>query len=527
MRRIFWRHRWLLIALLLIPVAAVAPLRLTQPETYAATASIQAQAAAPDADTQVTAIMSRVTAVATSPTVVQGAIKVAGVNRNALDVARHEIAVASLSSSAIVIVTVTDPSRSVAIRLSRSLATAVVNVLNGLGTQSSLQLASLRQQRVKLDASRAKLLTKLAAAQAGKQLATSAGVQALIAEFNAVETQISANVSSVQQVLSVSTVNEGAEVLSPAVYATSVSRHVAVYCALAGLLGLVIGLLIATIHELARPTIAEPGAGARELSLVLLGGAQLTKEEPTGLDEDLTTRLELAADRLGARTLVLTGPVPSAQLTRLAAHLDRNLPAITSPANGDSSLHVGNQRPGITPLSAHVLPAELRSGAAGEKSPTGSFGSMGPHALGAGPALPSLTVAALPDITLRARPSIPALVLVLPRFAPRAALDQAVDLGVATGWPILGVIGLRRRRRRRRGRAAARKPSLAAAGPWPSAAAAAAAAAAARPKPAAVAMPKPAAVPKPGPPADEPELPASTDEKATAHEKADHQGAAS
>jgi capsular polysaccharide biosynthesis protein len=515
MRRVFWRHRWLLIALLLIPVAAVAPLRLTQPETYAATASIQAQAAAPDADTQVTAIMSRVTAVATSPTVVQGAIKTAGVNRNALDVARHEIAVTSLSSSAIVIVTVTDPSRPVAIRLARSLANAVVNVLNRLGTQSSLQLASLAQQRVQLNTSRARLLAKLAAAQAGKQLATSAGVQALIAELNAVETQISANVSSVQQVLSVSTVNEGAGVISPADYAISVSRHVAVYCALAGLLGLVVGLLIATIHELARPTIAEPGAGARELSLVLLGDAQLTKEEPTGLDEDLTTRLELAADRLGARTLVLTGPVPSAQLTKLAAHLNRNLPAITSPANGDSSLHAGNQRPGITPLSAHLLPStELRSGAASEKSPTGSFGSIGPHALGAGPALPSLTVAALPDITLRARPSIPALVLVLPRFAPRAALDQVVDLGVATGWPILGVIGLRRRRRGS-GRSAAPMPSLAAAGPWPSAAAAAAAA---KPK-------APAARPKP--PATETKPPATADEQATAHDEADHQGAAS
>jgi capsular polysaccharide biosynthesis protein len=526
MRRVFWRHRWLLIALLLIPVAAVAPLRLTQPETYAATASIQAQAAAPDADTQVTAIMSRVTAVATSPTVVQVAIKKAGVNRNALDVARHEVAVTSLSSSAIVTVTVTDPSRPVAIRLSRSLANAVVNVLNGLGTQSSLQLASLARQRLQLDTSRARLLAKLASAQASKQLATSAGVQALIAELNAVETQISANVSSVQQVLSVSTINEGAGVISSPDFATSVSRHVAVYCALAGLLGLVVGLLIATIHELSRPTIAEPGAGARELGLVLLGDAQLTKEEPTGLDEDLTTRLELAADRLGARTLVLTGPVPSAQLTRLAAHLNRNLPAIAAAANGDSSGHTGNQRPGITPLSAHVAPTELRSGAAGEKSPAGSFGSMGPHALGAGPALPSLTVAALPDITLRARPSIPALVLVLPRFAPRAALDQAVDLGVATGWPILGVIGLRRRRR---GRAAAPTPSLAAAGPWSSAAAAA------KPKPAAVAKPKPAAVAKPkppaaaqqGPPADEPKPPATTDEKATAYEKADQQGAAS
>jgi hypothetical protein len=52
-------------------------------------------------------------------------------------------------------------------------------------------------------------------------------------------------------------------------------------------------------------------------------------------------------------------------------------------------------------------------------------------------------------MTLRARPEDPALVLVLPKFAPRAALDQAVDLGVTTGWPLLGVIGLRQSHKRR------------------------------------------------------------------------------
>ena len=496
MRRIFWRHRWLLIAFLLIPPALMAPFLLAKPVTYAANASIQAQAAAPDADTQVAAILSRVTAVATSPTIVQNAIKAAGLNLNALDVSRHEIAVNSLGSSAVVTLTVTDPSQQVAIRLGRSLASAVVGVLNGLGTQSSQQLAALARQRSQLDADRTKLLNKLAAAQASRELANSAGVQALIAELNAVETQLSANVTSVQQVLSVSTVNQGAGVISTPDYATSVSRHVAVYAALAGLLGLVVALLIATIHELARPTIAEPAAGARELGLVLLGSARLPNEGLTDLDDDLATRLDLAADRLGARTLVLTGPVPPAQLTRLAARLDGNLHAIASPANGSGPAHPGSQLTEVKPLSAHIPPgAGHRPGAAGEaKSPAGSFGTTGPHALGTGAARPGLTVAALPDITLRARPRVPALVLVLPRFAPRAALDQAVDLGVATGWPILGVIGLRHRRKR--GGVAQPKPP------------------AAQPKP-------PAAVAQPKPPA------AAAAGKATAHEKADHQGAAS
>ena len=44
--------------------------------------------------------------------------------------------------------------------------------------------------------------------------------------------------------------------------------------ALAGLLGLVVGLLFATLREVMRPTVAQPAAGARELGAVLLGNSE-------------------------------------------------------------------------------------------------------------------------------------------------------------------------------------------------------------------------------------------------------------
>jgi hypothetical protein len=449
-RRIFWRHRWLLVALVLIPVALVAPLRLMQPVTYAATANVQAQAAAPDADTQVLAILSRVTAVATSPQLVQQAITAAKVDRNAVFVARHDVTATSLSSSAVVAITVTDPSRSVAISLSRTLANAVVKVLDGLGTQSSSQLATLTRQRGQLNASRHTLVKQLAQAQALHQPSTDAGVEALLAELNATEAQLTANLSAAQQILSSSSANQGASVISGPAYATSRSRHVAVDAVLVGLLGLVIGLLIATIRELARPTLAEPAAGARELSLVLLGAAQLRHEDLVALDDDLPARLDLAAHRLGASTLVLTGPVPPAALKALAAHLDAKLPAMAE-APRDSNHALGARRvSGITALADHVSPTSGDSR---------SIGSIGPHAFGASSRRDALSVTALPEITLQSRPEDPALVLVLPRFAPRASLDQAVDLGLTTGWPILGVVGLEQRRgRRRRGKAPAAAP---------------------------------------------------------------------
>jgi hypothetical protein len=450
-RRIFWRHRWLLLVCLIAPVLVVIPLRLTQPVTYAATANIQAQGTPPQVDTEVSAILSRVSAIATSPSIVQHAINVAGVNRNAVYVARHEVSTVTLSSSAIVALTVTDPNPTVAVRLTRTLSDAVVGGLDGLGIQSSQQLAALSRQWDQLTSRRARLISQITAAQSAGQ---SARVQTLTNDLNAVEAQISGNLSSEQQILSTSGVSQGAAVISLPASAALSSRHTPAYAALAALLGLVVGLLIAAIHELARPTVAEPRAGARELGTVLLGDAELTGERLSSVDTDLPARLSLAADRCGARTLVLTGPVPAGQLTALAARLGA-LPAIGESPNGDSPARPERGMPPVPPQHVRVQPqGGSQPGAGDARNPAGAPGHVAGGTVGtmsqpspdAGPTASRLTTVALPDMTLRARPESPALVVVLPEFAPRPALDRAEDLGRSTGWPLLGVIGLRKRR---------------------------------------------------------------------------------
>ena len=121
-RRIFWRHRWLLLVLVILPVAGVVVLREGQPVTYAATAVIQGQGTTPDSTTQVSAIQSRVAAVATAPDEVQQAINQAKVSADALQVAKHEITVSPMSTSAIMTITVTDRDPQVALGLTRALA---------------------------------------------------------------------------------------------------------------------------------------------------------------------------------------------------------------------------------------------------------------------------------------------------------------------------------------------------------------------------------------------------------------------
>jgi capsular polysaccharide biosynthesis protein len=441
--RIVWRHRWLLLIMVLLPMAVVLPWRLTQPVTYAATADVQTQAAAPSASTQVSSILSQVSVIATSPEVVQKAIHGAKVDRNAVDVAKRQVSTASLDSSAIVAVTVKDPDRQVAARLSQALAVAIVGALNAPGTAASQQLTNLTRQEAQLNARRLDLLSQLDSDQARNLATTDPQVQASITELAGVEAQLSTNAAAQQQVISNSNASQDASVISEPTVATttSASRQVPVYVVLAGLLGLILGLLIATIDELVRPTLADPEAGARELGVAFLGNAEITQGENVeadliALEADLVTSVQLAADRLGAVTVVVTGAMPSMQLTKLAAEMNQKLPA------ADNSLSQ-ETRPRPNGLSATGRNT-VRNGRKTNRSP-----AVNAPAFPIGSAPSTLKVHALSDLTLRSRPRAPSLLVVLRRFAPRASLDRVADLGETTGWPILGVAGVRLKPRAR------------------------------------------------------------------------------
>ena len=440
MLRIVWRHRWLLVILVVLPIAVVLPMRLAQSVSYSATADVQTQAAAPSASTQVASILSQVSATATNPAVVQRAIEAAKVDRNAIDVAKHQIGTSSLDSSGIVAVTLKDPDRQVATRLSQALASAVVDALNAPGTASNEQLKSLTNEESQLNATRKNLLDQLNTDQVSGLGTTDPKVEAAITELTGVDAQLTANQTAQEQIRSDSSANVDASVISEPTLATTTaaSRGVMVDAALAGLLGLIIGLLIATIDELVRPTVADPEAGARELGVVYLGNAETSEgengnKELIALDRDLVTRLRLAADRLGVLTVVLTGPISSEKLTQLAAAANRRL----SPVDGPVALESPARTNGGRVATAGAIG---RNGRKTNRSPV-----VKAPALAVGSALPTLKVQPLSDLNLKNRPEAPTILVALRRFAPRASLDRVADLGETTGWPILGVVGVRRR----------------------------------------------------------------------------------
>lgn len=445
-RRIFWRHRWLLLVLMILPAAAVVPLKEHQPVKYSATATIQGQGTTPDAETQVSAIQSRVSAVAVNPSLVQAVITQAKVDRDPSQVARHEIAVAPLGSSAIMVLTVTDSSPQVAMALAGSLANAVVNQLNELGVKDNPELAALAKTSSALGTRRNQLLSELGSANASNA-ATSVQVQSLLSQLAAVEQQQATNESEAQQILATLTTETGASVVSVPTYATGVSRHVAVDGALAALLGLVVGLLIATVREVIRPTVALPGAGARELGAVLLGDSDARRGKIIRIDQDLPDRLNLAAHRAGVLTIVLTGPGSRVRLVALAARLRDELPP---PERADA--RSGWERTVARLDHGHVGDDPSPNGDGGRpvSSQAGGHRPAGlatdrPTGIAARVPKPHRTVVTLNDIRLGAPPPDAALVVVLPRYAPHGALDHAADLGVTADWPILGVIGIRHR----------------------------------------------------------------------------------
>jgi capsular polysaccharide biosynthesis protein len=407
-RRIFWRHRWLLLILLIVPAVGVVALREHQPVAYSASASVQGQGTTPDAQTQVSAIQSRVTAVATDPVTVHRAITAAGVKRDSISVAKNDVSVSPLGSSAVMVLTVTDPSRPAAVKLAGSLATVVVRQLNQIGVQDNPELSKLNASILQLTNRRNKLVSELDNATASGVQSTSVQAQSLLAQLSATEQELATEESTSQQILSTLSANTGASVVSTPSTASGASRHAVTYGALAAVLGLVLGLLFASLREIIRPTIAQPSAGARELGTIPLGNATVAGDRITGIDDDISVRLSLTAQRAGASTIVLTGPCSGARLAALADTLNRDLPG--GRPGRESAVNIGTGHP----VGLHDRRLGIR-------------------------------VVALPDIRLGERPHDAALVVVLTAFAPRRSLDEAADLSAATDWPILGVIGLRRR----------------------------------------------------------------------------------
>ena len=255
----------------------------------------------------------------------------------------------------------------------------------------------------------------------------------MLSQLSSIDSQLSALQASRQQILLSNTSTGSAAVIDVPTTAEPQSSGLVTYTGLAVLLGLIVGLLIASTDELLRPTVSEPAAFARELECPVLGSVAAARHNRRRLDPGLLTALQLAATRAGISTVVLTGPVAGEQLDLLSRYVNYELRRI---ADHD---RVAHGRPG----RAAARSAIESHGTNGHRRVAASVGTVIADDLdliGLRPArtVRTVTLSAVSGPTPKGSCG---LVAVVPEFVPFLAVERVGHLRDASGWPLLGVIG--------------------------------------------------------------------------------------
>src|SRR5260370_1026885 len=231
------------------------------------------------------AIVSQIQGIATGRGAAATTLQAAGVTWNVNNFVPSHVSVSGLGGSQVVDLTVTDRNPRVAAALAKVLASEVVTSINSVGRSGlSTTLQAIDQEIVRLSEQHGVAASQAAADPKNEQL------QSKLAGLN----QVIANFSGDRSRLLIQTSTQGlATVLDqPVVPQQPESRALAQKLGLAGVLGLVVGILIASIAEVIRPTVPGARRVSRRLSAPTLG--QLKSAEMHG---EQTPNLENLAVR--------------------------------------------------------------------------------------------------------------------------------------------------------------------------------------------------------------------------------------
>jgi capsular polysaccharide biosynthesis protein len=279
--------------------------------TYAATSRLLLTSAAPQSSYQASALVDEAKAFATSPTLVASAIAGSHARRSVRQVARREIAVTALGSSALVDLTVTDRSPMVAKNLSASLSRLVVDNINKSPYSAiAPALSDLQGQIASLTAQRDQLVSRLGASTSPQQSA------AITQALDGVLAQLAQLAASREQLQAQPAAETGAELVAQPTHAIAGSRHLVQLLGLGAILGLAVGALLAAILALIRPTVPGARSAALELNSSVLGSCGSLPELGRA-----ASMLRLAAEHAGIRTVVVAGGLAEPRLASLAAEL--------------------------------------------------------------------------------------------------------------------------------------------------------------------------------------------------------------
>ena len=208
---------------------------------------------------------------------------------------------------------------------------------------------------------------------------------------------------------------------------------------LAGLLGLVAGILIASIAETVRPTVPGARRVSRRLGVPALG--ELSGEDLTGTRTpavgELALRFRLAAAHADLRTIALVDTGGKRELAALAAALMQSLQGSAADTASARAAANGSQRwdadaqPTLAMAGPNVM-VKPREAAAGETA---------------------LQVYPLEQMKWVAGTTQVGIIVLSGPVARVSRITALEDLSRSSGWPIVGVVGVPRMRRRWLGRA--------------------------------------------------------------------------
>jgi capsular polysaccharide biosynthesis protein len=419
------RQYWALIVLcVLVPLIAIALTVAKQPPMYAAAARIVTGSTVPASNAQADAIVSQVQGIATGRTAAARALSTAGVSRNLNNFITSDVTVSGLGGSQVVDLTVTDRSPQVAATVAKELAAEVIGSINNVG-QSGLSsaLKAIDSEIVRLSEQRSVLAAQITASPKNQSLqAKLAGLDEVVANFTGDRSRLLIQASS-QGLATV--IDQPVRPIKPQ------SKALAQKLGLAGLLGLVAGILIASIAEVIRPTVPGARRVGRRLGSPTLG--RLTSEELSGEAtpglENLALRLRLAAIHADLNTIALVDVNGQRDLTGLASSMERALQEVTAPA-------LAGQGPVAADNNHH------------QNSDRGTVaGGVGTSILIRSPSATGHQMLHVYPLGQMKQPAGMGRVGIVVLSGPVARVSRITaldDLVTSSGWPIVGVVGVPR-----------------------------------------------------------------------------------
>jgi capsular polysaccharide biosynthesis protein len=302
-RRIVGQHWRLMLCFFIFGVGIAAIVHEGAAKSYTATARFVLDTQDPKSRAEAAGISDTGEAIATSPAQVRTALVRGHVNRNAVDVAAHHVSVHQLGSSGVLELSVSDRNPKAARAIANALAVQVIRVRNDVSNQSLLtsidnRIASLNRQIVALDASGGLLAERDLLVQR-RSLLESERVPLLTSEAQRPKPSI----------------------ISPATLPSHPgATHSVPILALGGILGLLLGLGVAGLIELMRPTLVGEEALTREFEAPLLGRFSSSANGSPELVR-LRDRVRVAGEAAGVHRVRLLAAGSSVDVSSIASAL--------------------------------------------------------------------------------------------------------------------------------------------------------------------------------------------------------------